>query len=57
VPSLVIHGEEDLIPADIARETSELLSSASLALLPRCGHLPFWEAPDRFFDLAQSFLD
>jgi proline iminopeptidase len=57
VPTLVIHGEEDLVPVDVARETAALLGQARLALLPGAGHLPFWESPAPFFALVEAFLD
>jgi proline iminopeptidase len=56
VPTLVIHGERDALPAAVALEWSELLPRARPALLPGAGHMPFWEAPARFFDVAGSFL-
>ncbi len=56
VPTLVIHGERDALPAAVALELSELLPRARLALLPDAGHMPFWEAPTRFFDAVGSFL-
>jgi proline iminopeptidase len=56
VPTLVIHGERDALPASVALELSELLPRARHALLPNAGHMPFWEAPARFFEAAGSFL-
>lgn len=56
VPTLVIHGERDALPAAVALEIAELLPRARHALLPDAGHMPFWEAPERFFDAAGSFL-
>jgi proline iminopeptidase len=56
VPTLVIHGERDALPATVAHELTELLPRARSALLPDAGHMPFWEAPVRFFDVAGSFL-
>jgi proline iminopeptidase len=56
VPTLVIHGERDALPAVVALEWCELLPRARPALLPGAGHMPFWEAPERFFDIAGSFL-
>ena len=56
VPTLVIHGEEDLVPVETARETVALLGNATLELLPGAGHLPFWEAPEPFFALVERFL-
>lgn len=56
VPSLVIHGERDVLSADEARRTATHLPDARLHLLADAGHMPFWEAPDRFFPLVATFL-
>ena len=55
-PTLVIHGTSDLIPVATARETVACLPSSRLALVPDAGHMPFLEAPDRFFPLVDAFL-
>ena len=55
-PTLVIHGERDALPPVVAYQLAELLPNAQLALIPNAGHMPFWEAPERFFTLADSFL-
>ena len=56
-PTLVLHGERDALPAAVALELSELLPHARHVLLPDAGHMPFWEAPERFFTLVGHFLD
>jgi proline iminopeptidase len=56
-PTLVLHGEQDALPAAVALELSQLLPRARLALLPDAGHMPFWETPERFFTLVGEFLD
>jgi proline iminopeptidase len=55
-PTLVLHGERDALPAAVALELSELLPHARHVLLPDAGHMPFWEAPERFFTLVDDFL-
>ena len=55
-PTLVIHGERDLIPTEIARETASIVPDARLVLVPGAGHMPFWEAPREFFALVDEFL-
>jgi proline iminopeptidase len=55
-PTFVLHGERDALPAAIALELSTLLPRARHVLLPAAGHMPFWEAPERFFSLVGSFL-
>lgn len=57
VPTLVIHGEQDALPAAVALELSRLLPRARLALLADAGHMPFWETPEQFFALVGDFLD
>lgn len=56
VGTIVIHGAEDLLPPSVARELVALLPNARLSLIPRAGHMPFWEAPEQFFGLVESFL-
>ena len=56
VPTLVIHGEEDLLPTRVARDLASTLPHARLELVPGAGHMPFWEAPAAFFALVESFL-
>ena len=56
VPTLVIHGERDLLPVTVARETAALLPRARLAIVSDAGHMPFWEAPEEFFTLVEEFL-
>ncbi|MGZ8470167.1 MAG: alpha/beta fold hydrolase [Gemmatirosa sp.] len=56
VSSLVLHGERDVLPAAQARRTAAHLPHARLAVLADAGHMPFWEAPDRFFPLVAAFL-
>jgi proline iminopeptidase len=55
-PTLVLHGERDALPSSVAFELAELLPRASVVLLPDAGHMPFWEAPQRFFGLVGDFL-
>ena len=55
-PALVIHGEQDLLPPSVAEELVSLLPNARLELIPGAGHMPFWEAPERFFDVVSGFL-
>lgn len=57
VQTLVIHGEDDLLPSTVARELVALLPNGRLALIPQAGHMPFWEAPQSFFELVETFLD
>ena len=55
-PTLVIHGEEDLLPPAVARQIVDPLPQARLEIIPGAGHMPFWEQPEQFFSLVSSFL-
>ncbi len=56
VPTLILHGAEDPVPIEGSRETARL-SGATLIELPRCGHAPYIEGGEAFFDAARAFLD
>ena len=56
VPTLVIHGDKDLLPVSVAREIVATLRHARLEVIPDAGHMPFWESPELFFTLIESFL-
>lgn len=44
--TLVIHGEDDVIPVELARHVVEAIPGAELSVLPDCGHFAYLEAPD-----------
>lgn len=55
--TLVIHGVQDLLPARVAHELIALIPRSRLVLVPNSGHMPFWEAPNVFFESVRAFLD
>lgn len=55
-PTLVIHGDSDPLPSAISSDLAYLLPNARRQVVPSCGHMPFWEAPDQFFALIDAFL-
>jgi len=56
IETLVIHGELDPLPRTIFPDASYNLSNARYVAVPSSGHMPFWEAPERFFAVVESFL-
>ncbi|MGH3128186.1 MAG: alpha/beta fold hydrolase, partial [Gaiellaceae bacterium] len=56
-PTLVLHGTEDVV-VDPANSTLLVgrLPDARLEWFPACGHLLFWEQPERFVALVGEFL-
>jgi len=55
IPSLVVHGDDDPIPVESARETA-LCLGADLTVLKNCGHVPYVEAPEEFTAALDPFL-
>jgi pimeloyl-ACP methyl ester carboxylesterase len=51
----VLHGDDDPIPAESAREVAECLG-APFHLLPHCGHVPYVEAFEDFRRILEAFL-
>jgi proline iminopeptidase len=56
VPTLVVHGEDDLLGVDVARSIASLIPGSELAVISHAGHMPFWEQPEEFFSLTERFL-
>jgi proline iminopeptidase len=54
--TLVLHGEQDVLPPAVSLEDARILTNARHVVVPASGHMPFWEAPERFFALLESFL-
>ena len=56
-PVDIIWGESDgLIPVDYARRMAEEFETARLSLLPKCGHHPANECPERFIEKLKEVL-
>lgn len=55
IPALLLHGDDDPIPWESARETADCLH-AEFVLLPECGHVPYVERFDDFVATLDRFL-
>lgn len=55
LPAAVLHGDDDPIPAESAREVAECLG-APFHLLRHCGHVPYVEALEDFHRILDAFL-
>ena len=55
-PTLVIHGTEDPLLLEYAREWAATLPDSRLLVLDGIGHFPYVEAPGRFFPAVEQFL-
>ena len=56
VPTLVIHGDADLIPVEVARHIAEAIPGARLEVLDDCGHFAYLDQPERTEDAITGFL-
>lgn len=58
VPTLVLHGQEDLlIPYSQAEQMAEAIPHAEMYLIPAAGHLPNLEQPEIFNELLAEFYE
>jgi proline iminopeptidase len=56
VAVLIIHGEQDAIPAESARELARALADGRVLVLPGADHLPWLDQPEQFFSAADAFF-
>jgi proline iminopeptidase len=55
MPMVIVHGEDDPIPMHTVEELARL-TGAALHRVPRCGHVPYVEAPEAFEAALDDFL-
>ena len=56
-PTLVVHGTEDnVVDTRNAELLAGLIPDVRVELLEGCGHLMFWEQPERFVAVIEEFL-
>ena len=56
VPTLVVHGVEDVVPIDMPRELARTIPHAMLIEIEHAGHFPYIERPDETFAAIDEFL-
>jgi pimeloyl-ACP methyl ester carboxylesterase len=56
VPTLVVHGDRDFVPIEVARHIASAVPHARLVMLPDCGHFAYLERPDEVREQASAFL-
>jgi proline iminopeptidase len=57
MPTLVIQGSEDVIPADVGPRWVAALPQGRLLRMQHAGHYPWLDAPTQFFKAMNEFLD
>ncbi len=56
IPTLIIHGDTDPIPLIAAQKIHENIKDSKYVVLTDCGHFPYVEQPDAWFNHTQIFL-
>jgi proline iminopeptidase len=56
-PALVLCGLHDILTPACARLMHQALPHSQMAVFPNSAHLPFFEEPEPYFAVLQSFLD
>ncbi len=56
IPALVIYGDHDFIPGDIATHIAQAIPSAQMITLDGCGHFAYLECPDEVRMAFQDFF-
>lgn len=57
VPTLVIHGNQDLIPVHTVQEIANTMPNSQIIYLEKCGHYPYIEQPETLFSEIRKFLE
>lgn len=56
VPTFILHGKEDIVPAWTAQEIKDAIPHSEIVILDHCDHFPFIEQPSQFFYELNKFL-
>lgn len=56
LPTLILHCAADPVPPEGARKIHDDVAGSQFVLLEKCGHFPFVDAPEAFFDQVNRFL-
>lgn len=56
VPTLIIHGDHDVVPLHTAQAIAKSIKGAKLVVLKQCGHFPYIEKPQEWLDGVEAFL-
>lgn len=55
VPTLVLHGKQDIVPVWTAVEIQQAIPNAEIVVLDQCGHFPYIEQPTQFFKAIDQY--
>jgi proline iminopeptidase len=57
VPTLIVHGKQDPLPAWCSERIHEHIPGSELHLIDRCGHFPYIEQPDTLAAIFRRFMN
>ena len=57
VPTFILHGKQDIVPAWTSEEIRNAIPHAEIAILDHCGHFAYIEQPSQFFTELDHFLE
>jgi proline iminopeptidase len=56
IPTIVIHGDHDFIPGDVAAHIAKAVPGARLVMLKDCGHFSYLECPSEVRTALTDFV-
>lgn len=57
VPTFILHGRQDIVPAWTAEEIKKAIPGAEIVILDHSDHFPYIEQPSQFFTELNKFLN
>jgi pimeloyl-ACP methyl ester carboxylesterase len=57
IPTLIVHGADDIVPLSSAHYLNENIKGSRLAIIPDAGHLVMIEKPGEFNKIVLSFVE
>jgi proline iminopeptidase len=55
-PVLIIQGEQDVVPKNIAEKADNVFSNSEIVIMPKCGHYGWLDQPEIYFKKIDKFL-
>lgn len=56
IPTLIVHGNDDIIPVWTMKEIHSAIKNSQLIILEECGHFPYIEKPDKLKEVLNNFI-
>jgi proline iminopeptidase len=57
IPTLVLHGADDLVPAALAAHIAQAMPRGRLVVLEECGHFAYLESPDAVHERVAALFE